>query len=54
MIKCTDKSNIRKEGFILAYSSRVQSVMMGSHNGRDKRQLLRLSLESPVIPIPER
>jgi hypothetical protein len=27
MVKCPDKRNLRKEGFILAHSSRVQSIM---------------------------
>lgn len=42
--KILDRSNLRKKGFILAHSLRVQSFMTGKTGGRCSRQLLILHL----------
>lgn len=48
----SDKKQL-KEGLILIYSSGVHSPSQwGSHSGRDKRQLVRLYMQSPVILAP--
>ena len=47
--KILDKRNLRKGGFMLAHSLKIQSIdpsWRGNHGGRDMRQLVTLHAQS--------
>lgn len=44
VLKYIEQNNLKKEAFIVAYSVRLQFVMLGDHSARNVKQLVTLYL----------